>query len=565
MGLFADRCEALIDPRTGDALTGAALEAAVQDPKTPRCGNRVPKAARVCNKCGHAAPGGWWKCHQCGKWVGNEARYCWNCKTRLHPEERDDINSEGWMKKPGTFAQRFHAADLKRLIEGGLLVQTGQAAILLEAGKVETVLSAGRHKPDSLARKINWWGNPPPRAFILVDAGDIAIPIRIPDLRTSEEIPIEFYTEVVLHFDEKGAEDFVANFFKDAAAMTYEDLARCLGSEVVYGVQNVCHTSTAEDLVKDPDRRLRVEDALTATLKTALGRFGLQLIRVATAEFTGKEYEELRQKAGEIEIKRRHLEFDQRLRELLSQDKMAQFKTEADLEEYVRQLAQERGVSEEHRKHEMDRLRMVHRHELEQDEASYQMAREMEQASHEIGVKLKWDDYTNGKLLKDAELKAQIATIEDDVKTRETLEWLKVQAATMAAHLKYKEDKARIARENLVKTAEGLRGMDLQTLIATIPDPAQRAHLIELNRQAMAAGKTPEQILAEQAATSPQAAAALAEFARNKREDLEKMFREQKEQTNDFVARYERLMKDALEATAKAAQGHGGGTQQIFR
>lgn len=63
MGLFADRCESLIDPRTGDALTGAALEAAVQDPKTPRCGNRVPKAARVCTKCGHAAPGGWWKCH----------------------------------------------------------------------------------------------------------------------------------------------------------------------------------------------------------------------------------------------------------------------------------------------------------------------------------------------------------------------------------------------------------------------------------------------------------------------------------------------------------------------
>ena len=80
------------------------------------------------------------------------------------------------------------------------------------------------------------------------------------------------------------------------------------------------------------------------------------------------------------------------------------------------------------------------------------------------------------------------------------------------------------------------------------------------------AGKTPEQILAEQAASSPQAAAALQEFARGKREDLEKMFRDQKEQTADFVARYERLLKDALAANAQAAQGgKGGATQQIFR
>ena len=88
MGLFADRCDALIDPRTGDALTGPALEEAQKDPKAPRCGNRVPRAARFCNKCGRGAPGGWWKCPQCGKWVGNESRFCWNCKARLHPEEQ---------------------------------------------------------------------------------------------------------------------------------------------------------------------------------------------------------------------------------------------------------------------------------------------------------------------------------------------------------------------------------------------------------------------------------------------------------------------------------------------
>ncbi len=563
MGLFADRCQALIDPKTGEALTGAALEEARKNPHWPRCGNRVPKAARNCSRCGSTAPGGWWKCPNCGKWVGNESRFCWNCKQRLHPESRDDINAEGWARKPGVFAQRFHVGDVQRILTGGLIVHTGEAAILLEGGRVETVLGPGRHMPDNTARKINWWGAPPPREFILVEAGDVVLPLRLEGLRSAEELPLELYTEAVLRFTERRAAAFVENLFKNADRLSYAELAGPMTGEIRLAAESLCAASTIEDLVKSPDRRLHLENAMATTLATALERHGLELIRLAAVCFTGAEYEKLREKVGALEVRRREIEFDQRLRELLATDKMQQFKTEADLEAYVRQLAQERDVSEAHRNHEMERLRLVHRHELEREEAAYQMAREMEAAAHEIGVKLQWDDYTRGKLVQDAETQARIKAVAVDAEVEESLKWLRVQSETMSAHLKYKAEKSRIELEAEAQRAAAFQGMDLQTLIAAIPDPSRREHLLRLDQQARAAGMTPEQLLAGVAAESPAAAAALADMGRVKREDFERLYRERREEGDAMMERLERILKAAVEAVGKA--GHGGSTQQIFR
>ena len=52
MGIFADRCRALIDPATGRALSGEALKKAqASDEKIfsrwPRCNNAVKKAAKL--------------------------------------------------------------------------------------------------------------------------------------------------------------------------------------------------------------------------------------------------------------------------------------------------------------------------------------------------------------------------------------------------------------------------------------------------------------------------------------------------------------------------------------
>ena len=541
MGLFSDLCEALIDVSTRRVLQGDRVAQARQDPDAPRCGNRVPKAARFCNKCGSAAPGGWWKCHRCGKWAGAEANFCWNCKTALHPESRDAISDGVWQRQPGTFARRIRVVELRRLLEKELQIEIGTVALLMEAGQIKAVLEPGRHTLESLTRRfMGLFTTPVPQAVILVDAGDIVLPLRFSGLRTNEELPVECYTEVCFRFVPARGEAFLANVLKEQDLLSYEALADWMWREVRGVVVDLVQSAGIADLVKDPQRRLRIEDALRQALAVALERAGIEMIRVASVEFTGAEYEELRAKAGQVEVKRRELEFQQRMRELTSGDEMSRLKTEHDLEEYVRQLGQEKSVSSALQEHELGRLRQVHRHELEQAEAAYQMAAEMEAAAHGIQVKLQWDDYTRDKLLQDADVQAKIKQVESTEEVRQTYEWLKVRA-----------EKQRVEREHQQAQAELFAGYDIKTLIALLPDNTQRQQLLELQRQTTMAGQSPEQVLALAASTSPAAAAALGRMRELKRDDLEREFKDRKQISDESVARLERVLSEALKAMAE--------------
>ncbi len=541
MGLFSDKCEALIDVTTRRGLQGDGLAQARQNPDADRCGNRVPKAARFCNKCGSSAPGGWWKCHSCGKWVGAEANFCWNCKTALHPESRTAVSDGLWQRSPGTFAQRLQVSELRRLLEKGLQIEIGTVALLLEAGQIKAVLEPGQHTLETLGRKLmGLFTTPAPQTVILADAGDIVLPLRFSGLRTKEELLVEGYTEVCFRFVPARGEAFLANVLKSQDQLSYEGLADWMRQEIRSVVLDLVQSASIEELVKDPQRRLRIEDTLRQALAVALERAGVEIVRVASVEFTGAEYEELRAKAGQVEVKRREIEFQQRLRELTSGDEMNRLKTENDLEEYVRQLGQEKSISTELQEHELGRLKQVHRHELEKTEAAYQMAAEMEQTAHEIEVKLNWDDYTRDKLLKDADVQAKIKQIETTEEVRGAQEWLKVRA-----------EKQRVDREHQKAQAELFAGYDIKTLVALLPDNAQRQQLLDLQRQTAMAGQSPEQILALAATTSPTAAAALARMRELKRDDLEREFKDRKQVTDESVARLERVLSEALKAMAE--------------
>lgn len=546
MGLFSDKCEALIDLSTRRALQGEALTRARQDPKAARCGNRVPKAAKFCNQCGSPAPGGWKKCPSCGKWVGNEAIHCWNCQAPMRPDLQLMMSAGAWRREAGVFAQRLEVADIQKVVREGLTVEIGTVALLVEGGLFKGTLEPGQHTLHTWQRRFqDWVGAAPRQTVILVDNGDIVLPLRFSGLRTAEDLLVEAYTEVCFHFDQNGADRFLQNVLKGAEQLAYGALTDRLYQEMRGLVLGAAQATRIDDLVKDPGCRLAIENALRDGLATVLERCGLQLVRVASVEFTGADYESLRNQAGQLDVKRRELEFQQRMRELLGAEAMDQAHTEQELDEYVRQLAQEKGVSAELRDQEMARLKQVHRHELEKTEAAYQMAVEMEQAAHEIGVKLRWDDYTREKLLKDAEVQARLSEIKTVQEVREAQEWLRVRA-----------EKKRLDLEAQKAQAEAYAGLEIKTLIALLPDNAQRQQLLELHRQSATAGQSVEQMLASAAAQSPEAAQALARMREVKREDLEREFQERKQLSDESVARLERVLAEAMKAIAEQARPH---------
>jgi SPFH domain / Band 7 family len=544
MGFFSDKCEALIDSATNRVLQGDALFRARANPEAPRCGNKVPKAARFCNKCGSSAPGAWWKCHGCGKWVGAESNYCWNCKAVLHVGSRDAFSEGTWQREAGAYARLVKVAELRKLVERGLNVQVGTVAVLIEDGVIKAVLEPGRHTLETMKRRFaGLFTEVAPQLVLLLDAGDIVLPLRFSSLRTREELAVDCYTEVSFRAVPAAGLNFLANVLKSQEQLSYEGLADWLRQEMRSAVAGMVQTSGMDDLVRDPNCRLPLEDALRNQLAVLMGRAGVELIRVASVEFTGVEYEQLREQAGQVEVKRRQIEFQQRLRELTTGDAMGQFKSEHDLAEYVQQLAQEKSVAGELQAHELARLKQVHRHELAKDDAAYQMAAEIEQTAHGIHVKMEWDVYTRDKLLKDAEVQAKVKAIESSEEVRQAYEWLKVRA-----------EKSRLDLESKKAQAEAFAKFDIKTLIALLPDEAQRRQLLELNRQTSLAGQSPEQLLAAAADKNPAAATALARMRELKREDLEREFKDRKALTDESAARLERILAEALKAMGEASR-----------
>ena len=543
MGIFSDRCDALIDPTTGRALGGEALAQAKQDTKWPRCDNNVRKAARFCNKCGSPAPGGWWKCPSCGKWIGNDAQYCSHCNTPLYPEDRAVMAGGTWRKDPGLFAQRFEIGDVKRLLQDDLLIQEGTVAVVMDGGHIHGILESGRHNPDSLARKINWFGDPPPRSVVMVDVGDVALPLRVEGLRTAEHHPIEFYGEVILRFgkDKTAALAFLENALKDRRHLAYKDLSESLQGVVRTAVDALCVTSTLDDLVRDPERRTRLQETMTRMIGADVARYGLVVVRVSSAEFTGDEYEEYAERLGDVDIKRRELEYAGAMRKLQKKDEMDTFKDADELRSYKAIIDNEYRVSQGTRDREWDLLKRAWEH----DDIRHRQLLDVESKEHEIGLRQQDDNYQRDAKVKDAVTEAQ------------------ARDAAFAQEQKEAEWGLDIRNRKKAEDAKRRAGMALEERLMDVSDPALRRVLVE---QAMAErnrAMTPEQLLAEAAATSPTAAEALAKMSDRTRQNAEMVLAEMKKLYTEANERQDKNLKTFMEPAVEASKRQAAQPQTI--
>ena len=451
------------------------------------CGNHVSKRARFCNACGKPAPGGWWRCPGCGKWVANDAHYCSHCNTPLYPEDRVNIAGGVWQKQPDFYAQRFEAGDIRRELIQNLQVQEGTAAILMDAGEVNDVLEAGSHDLDSLMRRINWFGNPPPRSVVLINVGEVVVPVHVEGLRTAEHFPIEFYGEVILKF--KGGKDaasaFVSNILKGERKCAFDMITKRLEPVIRGPVDEMCTVSTLDDLVRDPERRIRLQERMDARIRDDLNACGMEVVRVSSAEFTGEEYEAYAEKLGEIDIKRREVEYKAAMRSLGNDDSMNAIKSEHDLKEYAAIVANEFRVSQATREHDFDELLVSWKRQRELDDQGHQHGLEDRQVDHDISVGRKMDAYGREKKVEDskADTTAQDIHTQQDVKDAQS--WLDV-----------KERKLHIRQEDKAADAARRSGMAIEQLLADIEDPQQRDQMLKLYKMKLQAGMTPQQILA---------------------------------------------------------------------
>ncbi len=569
MGIFSDKCTALISLSTGRHLQGDELAAAKLALRNETglfhsrsavlashgwgvCGHNVKKRARFCSKCGAPAPKGWVRCPSCGKWVGNESTHCWNCNHAMHPDTRTNLEGGVWNRGDGLLAERFEVGETGNMLKSGIQVQEGTVAILVDAGRQSSVLGPGRHHPDSALRSLNWFGNPPPRSVVLVDAGEFVIPLRMEEgLRTADGFPVSVYAELTLKFVRGRADDFLANYVKDARSVSYAGFGERLSAVLAYGIRNLCETSAIEDLVKDPERRDQFEAAIRKAADEPLRSWGFEVVRVGAADFASAEYEKIRLRDAEYDGKRREVEFLRKTRETLAQDaardrelaageretadgaKMDAAKSERDLAEYLAQLAQEKGISDAERDAELKLVLMAKRNQVSVKEAEYELARraaaraaEMEAelggTDHDLLLKEKLRSYRVEAMLKDELGQEELLSIqarEEEVRSRIETTKIDLEAyrtrTVETARTDVEADRVlRLGRaanevksgevDNELKRLKGLRDIDRD-----IDETKMRARAQEVSNLK---GLSVEELIAT--ADDPEKVKALVEFAR---------------------------------------------------
>lgn len=572
----------------------------------PECGNKVSKKARFCSKCGRGAPDGWFKCPQCGKWVGNDSKFCPHCNHPLFPEDRIDLAGGVWARKPGEFARRFELDDVRFLKENGLMVQEGTVAVLLDGGKEVKELGPGRHHPTGALRTINWFGNPPPRAAVMVDAGECVFRVDFTGkssgvgdvasapLRTAEELEVGCIAEITLRFVSGRADAFVANVMKEARSVSTKDICALLYENALSAVRDLCTQSNVEDLVKDPERRERFEDAITRALREGMKDWGLELVRVGAVEFYGPAYEEVRAKYGELEKTRRLVEFGKAQLEVLAaqadQDAAAgkrDAQRDQETREYLEQLAQEKGLSEIERRQEMEIARRVSDGEISAAEAKLAAARELEDhakgmaaLAHKLELDLVLRDYDREQLVKDAENKARLAAVGRDERLKdEKLSTAVVGEKVSQAKLADEIERVRISREiweqdqyldlrakkDKIKNAElreraGILAgkSELELAALSIDDPQARQafldHELAKMKLRQESEMSPEQLLARQAGASSSAADALARVAEAKEGASAQVLEERRRMDAERLAHDERMHEQIIELAKKAVE-----------
>ena len=574
--------------------------------KCPECGSSVSKKARFCSKCGRGAPDGWFKCPQCGNWVGNDSKFCPHCNHQLFPEERIDLAGGVWARKPGEFARRFELDDVRFIKEKGLMVQEGTVAILLDGGKEVKELGPGRHSPLGTLRSINWFGNPPPRAAVMVDAGECVFRVDFTGknsgvgsvasapLRSAEELEVGCVADITLRFVTGRADRFIANVMKEKRSVAADDIRALIYENAVTAVRDLCTQSTIEDLVKDPERRVRFEDAITRALRDAMKEWGIEIVRTGAVEFYGRAYEEVRAKYGELEKSRRLFEFRKAEIEVFAAaaDEEAaagkrDAKREQEAKEYLEQLAQEKQLSEIERTQELAIATRVSKGEISATEAKLAAARELEEhaknmtaLAHKLELDLTLRNYDREQLVADAENKARLSAIGRDERLKDE----KLSTAVMGekvgqAKLNDEIERIRIERElweqdkyldlrrkkDEIKNAElreraGILSgkSELELAALAIDDPAARQAFLEQGLARLKieqeSAMTPEQLLAKHAATSAEAAQALARMAEAKEHAASQVLDERRKMDAERLSHDEKMQEQLFDLAKKAVE-----------
>ncbi len=551
------------------------------------CGRPVPNGAKFCSKCGTSAPGSWWRCSGCGKYIGIESATCPHCGKDQSPVQRQDFSDGRWRKGEEIFAERFEVNDLSPLMRNGLEIQANQCAIWVSGGEVVRVLAPGFYPASEFfvdpAIKV------PNRTLIMLDDSDFALPIGVSAIRTKEDIESDLHLMMVLRFDHGNPQEFMRNLMgnnlylsKDSisASVAYDEVAHCILQAVDSVVREFCAGATVEELYRSADLRMKLEDVIAGYLKDNLHSIGMSFVRLKECEFESAAFEHLRKMSGDIEVKRREIEFIRRADELANDATRRKAMSEAEMEDFMVQLAQEKNIKAELRMQEITRLKnawifeqqktfISQKHDLADMESDHTREQEKLNARHTEDIRNIHADEDRSRLIKDQKTTLESVSIEKDIqKIQDDIARAHnaVVAEQLLAEQQLHERKKAFKQQQKLEWLNAIAGKDISVLLAVEDDREKRDSLLKLHEQQTMSRMTPELLLAAAAARGNSAAAeALSKLNKDQIAVIEQAKNENKEIYDEMLKMSERMFNQAAVSMAKGNAMPSTTTTQVIK
>lgn len=540
-----------------------------------QCGRWVPKAARFCRYCGSPNDGGKVLCWRCRTELATSSQFCYKCGEDQSEQRDVSLINRKWVRGEDDLALRVEDVELGGFLNKGMIIDHGVEAAIFQRGRLVGVVGPGEYTVDGLFKRLTTLNHGLPASLLVYDAGDVELVIDTGDLRSADGLEVSATYKVVVRV--KDADSFAANLFKGRRVLRRSTLASMLSDGLRQALKETVVTRKVDELFRSEGIRGAIEESLREAAGQMLWRQGVEIVQLVLVDFFSPKYEGVLKEEGDLAVAIKkgavdteRLKLTQRLRKVMTQDKMDAFASENELEDFIRQQEHEVGLKNVIREDEMARLKscfaqarekeaLVRRLEIEaiHDEALRRQAEESliaeenrKDLSHERDLK---------RQLSKAKTDAEKAEIEDKIERLKMKR--EMDEAEAAVELRRKSQSAEREHERELLEQRGKATVEALMTIVDAPAADRLARLREFEKKS---GLSPEQLFAIAASDNPEVAKAYAQEKGIK--NYEEMLKKQEGVHKEYADRMERMMQTALEQMGRVATGKASapGMQAVF-
>ena len=202
-----------------------------------------------------------------------------------------------WNANVEDFAVRMTLDDLSGFFSKQLTVEAGTRALIVDDGVSLGVVPPGTYTLQSFTDKLKFWRSAKKVDVVLTRDDDVRLDFRVEQVPTAEELLVAVRVQLILKIEDVAL--FTKNLLGNRTNMTLKHITEWLQPIIVQALRECVRTLSIAALTS-PDVRPILAEAIQNATRTSMLRYGIECIDIHTAEIVNEQYDEQRQKTGEI-------------------------------------------------------------------------------------------------------------------------------------------------------------------------------------------------------------------------------------------------------------------------